>query len=106
MGLDLEKSFVRHSLLYLYPSASCREDKLWVEGFVGRLMSSLPPLEVLIGYRKWSVSMSTLLGVSAQVTPIDSQEIPLPWAQAISRNSPQSISILSPHLPPAPPPCT
>jgi hypothetical protein len=40
VGLDTGWLFPQ-SLLHLYPCASCRQDKFWVEGFVGGLMS--PP---------------------------------------------------------------
>jgi hypothetical protein len=73
VGAVIGKLFPK-SLLHHYFCTSHRQDKFWVEGFVGGLMSSSPPLEVLPGYRWWPLQSlyPSLLEFSAKFTHIDS----------------------------------
>ena len=61
---------ILQSLLHLYPCTSCRQGHISGGRFCGSVGVSLPPLEVLPGYRKWPHQPAfSLLDVSARVTP-------------------------------------
>jgi hypothetical protein len=43
--------------LHLCPPSICKQDKFWVENFVGGFGSLIPPMGVLPGYRKWPLQV-------------------------------------------------
>lgn len=105
------------SLMTIMPSLStlCRSDKLWFCGWVG---VPTPPLEVLLGYRRWPVQSGS---VSRDWKSSLASHLWIPhsfcccWFLPLSHNafgnpliSPSTLSIhpqLCPHLmPPAPSP--
>ena len=78
-------------LFPFYPCTSCRQNKFWVEGFVGALMFT-PPMGVPPGYRRQFVHSSTslLVGASARIT------LQNPSSPANFQRCPPSIEILTP----------
>lgn len=74
LGLKtLDQSFFRWplslSLRHHFPSTSCAQNRLWINGFV-TVGVPVPPMGTLSGYRKWSVQdlNSPLLTVLTSVT--------------------------------------
>jgi hypothetical protein len=93
------------TLLRLYPSTSRRQDRFWIEGFVGGLMSAsllwksyLPVQEVATSAWFYPV----LVEISARVTPIDSPYFCHPRLPASHQKCHPPISILTPRPFPSP----
>ena len=79
-------SWFDYLLAVLSVFAPYKQDKLWVESFIGVLVS----LSLLWGsWVDYSGSISPLLGVSAKVTPIDSRETPPSQLSGIFSRNPQ-----------------